>query len=64
MTGGEVELTWTSRPGDEYTVWSCFDLVDGKWEKVGQINAEQPWTHWLDASAGAKTRFYRIGWTE
>ncbi len=61
---GEVELTWTSRPGDEYTVWSCFDLANGTWDKLGTTRAEEPWTSWMDAGAGVRTRFYRIGWTE
>ena len=61
---GEIELTWTSRPGDEYTVWSCWDLANGAWQKMGTTRAEEPWTSWMDASGEAKTRFFRIGWTE
>jgi hypothetical protein len=61
---GNVRLTWVSQPGDEYTIWSCSDLISGTWEKLATTRADEPWTAWVDVNGGAKTRFYRIAWTE
>ena len=57
---GTVQLTWNSRPGATYTVWSCFNLVIGPWIEEETILADGETTTWTDVDTTSPRKFYRI----
>jgi hypothetical protein len=57
---GEAQLTWISRPGDAYTVWSCADLSTGEWVEEASVASQGQSTSWTDVSAVGQQKFYRI----
>ena len=59
-TGASPELTWNSRPGDMYTVWSSSDLVVGDWTEESTLASGGGTTVWMDPDATASRKFYRI----
>ena len=59
MSGG-VELTWSSRPGQVYTVWSCSDLAVGDWAEESIVASEGETTAWSDPDTTSSRKFYRI----
>lgn len=62
-TGGGAELTWSSRSGDTYIVWSSSDLsVKNPWTTVeATIPSEGETTSWIDPDTAPAPKFYRIG---
>jgi len=54
-------LTWISRPGDTYTVQSCFDLSSGVWDVEETIPSQGESTTWSDPDMIGPQKFYRIG---
>jgi hypothetical protein len=59
--GGDVaRLTWASRAGDTYTVWSCDDLSGGEWAPEGTLSSEGEVTTWTDPYATSAYKLYRI----
>jgi len=59
-SAGEPVLTWTSRAGETYTVWSCTDLQTGEWNQEDSIAAQGASTTWIDADATLPHKFYKI----
>jgi hypothetical protein len=59
MTGG-FQLTWASRPGDQYVVWSCTDLASGAWTQGQTVPSAGDSTSWTDASPSGARKFYRV----
>jgi hypothetical protein len=57
---GEPELTWNSRPGDSYTIWSCANLLTGVWIEDATISSQGETTSWTDPDATSPQKFYRI----
>ena len=57
---GETGLTWNSRPGDSYTVWSCLGLPCGLWNEETTIPSGGETTTWTDPGAASTLKFYRI----
>jgi len=57
---GEPRLAWTSRPGDEYVVWSCADLTSGDWTEEQAVVSAGDSTSWTDPSPGGSRKFYRV----
>jgi len=55
-----VELTWASRPGDTYTVWSCLDLETEEWSEETTIPSAGETTSWSDPDMTSPGKFYRI----
>ena len=60
MVFEHVALSWASKPGVTYTIWSCSDLTAGEWNKVGEIIASGDSTFWADNSQVGRVKFYRI----
>jgi hypothetical protein len=58
--GGQAFLTWNSRPGDAYTVWSCADLSTGGWVEEASVGSQGASTSWTDVSTVGQQKFYRI----
>jgi len=58
--GGQALLTWTSRVGDTYTVWSCADLSKGGWVEEASVASQGASTSWTDVSTVGGQKFYRI----
>jgi hypothetical protein len=57
----QARLTWNSRPGDNYTVWSCPDLGDGSWGEEATVPSQGETMSWTDLGTGKDTqKFYRI----
>ena len=55
------QLTWASRPGDTYTIWSCSDLTVGDWIEEATVASEGQTTTWTDMNATqSRQKFYRI----
>jgi hypothetical protein len=59
-TAGKPRLTWNSRAGDTYTVWSCQDLAAGAWSQVQTVASQGSETTWSEPSAAGETKFYRV----
>jgi hypothetical protein len=54
-------LTWSSRPGDTYTVCSCCDIAVGDWTEDATVASEGETTKWMDPNATpSRQKFYRI----
>ena len=61
MTGtGALQLTWTSRPPDEYAIWSCDDLSSANWTQEQTVPSAGDFTSWTDPSPGGSRKFYRV----
>ncbi|MDP2898349.1 MAG: right-handed parallel beta-helix repeat-containing protein [bacterium] len=56
----EGQITWSSRPGDTYTVWSCAGLSAGGWVEEASVASQGENTSWTDASPLGQQKFYRI----
>ncbi len=59
-TGGGTELTWYSRPGDSYVIWSSANLLGGQWVSIATIPSEGDTTSWTDSSTSGRMKLYRI----
>jgi hypothetical protein len=59
-TTGGLRLTWTSRPGDEYVVWSCTDLTSGAWTQEATVPSAGDSTSWTDPSPSGSQKFYKV----
>jgi hypothetical protein len=57
--GGEAQLTWTSRPGHTYGIWSCVDLLTGSWIEEATISSGGETTTWADTDTISMRKFYR-----
>ncbi len=55
-----VRITWTSRPGDTFEVWSPLDDAFSAWEQQGTLMSEGTTLSWSDPAPGATVKFYRI----
>ena len=55
-----ISLTWTSRPGATYTVWSCLELETGLWIQEATVSFGEETTTWTDLDSAAPIKFYRI----
>jgi len=55
-----TQLTWSSRPADTYTIWSCLDLLSGQWNEEGTVPSQGQTTAWTDPDTTAARKFYRI----
>jgi hypothetical protein len=60
MGGGGALLTWTSRPGDAYTVWSCLELFPAQWTEEITIPSGGETTAWAEPDTSGARKFYRI----
>ena len=58
--GGDAELTWSSRPGDSYTVWSRSDLLTAQWIEEATITSRSQSTTWSDPHTTSPRKFYII----
>ena len=61
--GGVFVLTWNSRAGDSYTVWSSGSLVPGPtltWIQEATVRADGETTTWTDPNTESDRKFYRI----
>ncbi len=58
--GSQLEVTWNSRPGDTYTVISCFNLGAEQWIEEDTVQSAGDQTNWIDSSTGSAVKFYRI----
>lgn len=59
-SGGGLELTWISRPGDTYIVWSCLDLSTGAWVQELTLPSRGDTTQWTDPAPPGQGKFYRV----
>jgi len=57
---GVISLTWNSRPGATYTVWSCSDLQAGPWSEEATVSSEGDTTTWTDPDTLSPRKFYRV----
>jgi len=57
---GMLQLTWSSRPGDRFTVCSRTDLVAGEWVEEISITGQADSVSWMDMRANVPVKFYRI----
>ncbi len=57
---GEAALTWNSRLGDTYTVWSCFDLSASTWTEEATLPSQGETTSWVDTASAEGMKLYRI----
>ncbi len=59
-SGGVASLTWNSRPGESYLVWSCVDLLVGFWHQEAIVPSEGATTSWADPNPASFKRFFKI----
>jgi hypothetical protein len=57
---GTASLTWTSRPGAAYIVWSCLELETRLWIQEATVSSGGETTTWTDLDSVAPIKFYRI----
>ncbi len=57
---GQAELTWNSRPGDNYVVWSCADLLAHQWLEEATVPSGGESTLWTDPGTTSLRKFYRV----
>jgi hypothetical protein len=60
LGGGGASLTWTSRPGDTYTIWSCLELFPAQWAEEATLLSGGETTVWAEPDASGARKFYRI----
>jgi len=60
VAGDGAHLTWTSRPGDTYTIWSSTDLTAPTWAEEATLASQGTSTSWTDPPSAAPCTFYRI----
>ena len=58
--GGNVQLTWNSRTGETYAVWSSDNLSAGIWVQGASVPSQGTSTSWTDVSPVGRHKFYRI----
>jgi hypothetical protein len=62
--GGKPHLTWNSRPGDTYVVWSRPFFPTGMsilpWTEEATVPSEGHTTSWIDPLFTAQKKFYRV----
>jgi hypothetical protein len=59
--GYKVQLMWTSEPRQNYTVWSCIDMLNSPWHKEDTIPSAGQTTTWSDPdTAFLPRKFWRI----
>jgi hypothetical protein len=59
-TTGGLQLTWSSRPGGEFVIWSSTDLTSVSWVQEQTIPSAGDSTSWTDPSPGGSLKFYRV----
>lgn len=58
---GGLQLIWNSQPNNCYYVYSCFDLISGKWvQEASLISSQGQSTSWTDSHIVGRQKFYRI----
>jgi hypothetical protein len=60
MGGGGALLTWTSRPGDTYTIWSCLELFPAQWTEEITLLSGGETTIWTEPDTSGARKFYKI----
>jgi len=59
--GGQLRLTWNSRPAETYTIWSCADLfLLNAWSEEETMLSQGRSTTWTDPNPTSTQKFYRI----
>jgi probable HAF family extracellular repeat protein len=61
FSSGEARVTWNSRPGDMYIVWSSPGLPTGFWTVEAIVPSQGHTTTYIDPDTTSTCRFYRIG---
>jgi len=58
--GGGFRITWTSRPGDTFAVWSPTDGSFGTWVQQTIVTGSGTTNSWTDTVPNDQTKFYRV----
>jgi len=58
--GGSLELSWKSKAGVRYGVWSCTGLTGGLWNVEANVPAGKEVTTWTDPDMASPLKFYRV----
>ncbi len=58
--GGQWHLTWNSRAGDTYVIWSRAHLSLGAWVEEATAPSQGASTSWTDVGLFGGQKFYRI----
>ncbi len=53
-------LTWFSRAGHTYAVWSCVDLCGAEWVELETVPSQVGMTSWTDSAPLGRVKFYRV----
>lgn len=61
----EIQLSWASRVGDQYVVWSIPamrgpGIIPPPWKREATLTAQERITMWTDPDATGRMKFYRI----
>ena len=60
-TGGAIQLTWNSRPGDSYDLWSVPKLLGAPvWTHEATVQSQGQTTSWTDTKPLGGAKFYQI----
>jgi hypothetical protein len=57
---GEQRITWTSRSGDTYVVWSSPVLPGRSWAEEKTVESQGEATSWTDTAGMKEEKFYKI----
>jgi hypothetical protein len=53
-------LTWNSRAGSAYVIWSCTDISSGAWTLEWAVSSAGDSTSWTDPNTRCSRKFYRV----
>jgi hypothetical protein len=56
---GKTNVTWLSRPGDTYVIWSCASSLGAGWTNRATAPSQGAITSWTDGTPSG-SMFYRI----
>jgi len=60
LSPSTLQVTWSSRQGATYTVWSCFHLGTGPWKAEATVASDGATTTWTDSDTACPCKFYKI----
>jgi hypothetical protein len=60
QSSASATLTWNSRPGDTYIVWSSGDMLNGVWKEEDTVLSDGKTSSWTDDHAEVEAKFYRV----
>ena len=59
-SAGQARLTWSSREGDTYVIWSCSEPSASTWTKETEVLSLGQTASWTDPEPLAGKKFHMV----